>query len=290
MSLDFTPIFVIGAARSGTKLLRDLIAHHPDIDLVPYDVNYIWRLGNESLPHDELAVEHAGPEVVQQIRTLLGKYHRGAPYLVEKTVSNTLRVDYLDRIYPNAYYVHLIRDGWDVVESVERQWRARPDPAYLLRKARDFPWRQAPGYAARYAAGLVLRLLGRADRSTSTWGPRYAGIDADLGRLSLAEVCARQWARCVSLALAGLAEINSERVLTLRYEDLVQEPEGILLEFAHAVGIDDAPYRSPVLLRHVSTDNLGKGHRRLSSETVRMLAPIIDPIMDAIAYDRSSTS
>src|SRR4051812_20775701 len=42
----FQPVIVIGAARSGTKLLRDSLATHADVARVPYDVNYVWRFGN----------------------------------------------------------------------------------------------------------------------------------------------------------------------------------------------------------------------------------------------------
>ena len=67
-STPYRPIILLGAARSGTKLLRDVIATHPNIGKVPYDINYIWRLGNEFIPHDELEPEQATPIVIQRIR------------------------------------------------------------------------------------------------------------------------------------------------------------------------------------------------------------------------------
>jgi hypothetical protein len=51
-------VFVIGAARSGTKFLRDVIGASPYAAVVPYDVNYVWRGGNEGFPDDALPAPH----------------------------------------------------------------------------------------------------------------------------------------------------------------------------------------------------------------------------------------
>ena len=40
-------VIIIGAARSGTKYLRDVLATAPNAARVPYDINYIWRYGSE---------------------------------------------------------------------------------------------------------------------------------------------------------------------------------------------------------------------------------------------------
>ena len=47
-------VIIIGAARSGTKYLRDVLATAPNAARVPYDINYIWRYGSESHPDDAL--------------------------------------------------------------------------------------------------------------------------------------------------------------------------------------------------------------------------------------------
>ena len=53
------PIIILGAARSGTKMLRKALASHPDLHAIPYDINYVWKYGSYQLPHDELRPEHA---------------------------------------------------------------------------------------------------------------------------------------------------------------------------------------------------------------------------------------
>ena len=51
---DAAPIILIGAARSGTKFLRDVLASAVGVKSVPYDVNYIWRHGSPNYGHDVL--------------------------------------------------------------------------------------------------------------------------------------------------------------------------------------------------------------------------------------------
>ena len=62
------PVFIIGAARSGTKFLRDLGAASPHVDVIPFDINFLWRLGNESAPDCELKVDDLDSAKVQAIR------------------------------------------------------------------------------------------------------------------------------------------------------------------------------------------------------------------------------
>lgn len=219
-------VVIIGAGRSGTKFLRSLFAASKQVCVVPYDVNYIWREGNEGLNHDQLSPSSLTPDLVRNIQAQL-KRQAGVPandndrILVEKSVPNSLRVPFVDAVFPNALYIHLIRDGREVVESAYRNWKQGPDPGYLLRKLRTFPlrnWR----YGLWYGRNLLKRSIRRSGGvSSSTWGPRYAGIDEDIASLPLLQVVARQWVRCVRHSCAALETIPSTRRMELRYEDLV---------------------------------------------------------------------
>src|SRR2546430_7511188 len=63
LDMSFQPVIVIGAARSGTKLLRDCLGTADEFAVVPYDINYLWRLGNEQFPNDELTPEQLTPKI-----------------------------------------------------------------------------------------------------------------------------------------------------------------------------------------------------------------------------------
>jgi hypothetical protein len=283
MTGQYKPVILIGAARSGTKLVRDLIASHPAIDRVPYDINYIWRLGNEKLAHDELWPDLLTPCLRRQIQRGFGRYHAGAPFLIEKTVCNCLRVAYVRAVFPEARFIHLVRDGLDVLESVYRQWLAPPDWRYMFNKVRTYPLAQAPGYALAYAAGVFHRALRPGQNGTGTWGPRYAGIDQDVADKDLLEVCAIQWARSVEKALEDLARVPADHVLTIRYEEFVRAPRQYLTQSAGFLGIDPQPY-SRLDLSPVSSGNIGKGRGRLSAEDLSGVLPHMEQALTLLGY------
>lgn len=226
-------VFIIGAARSGTKFLRDTLAAGDGVSVIPYDINYVWRYGNENNEDDLLLPSMCGERTRRYVRGELTRLARkacgDARVLVEKTVSNALRVPFVDTIFPEARYIFLVRDGRDVIASAYKMWQAPQDFGYLLKKLRYFP---IGNY--RYAAWFLGQML-RPSRRQFVWGPRYPGVDDDVANLPLLEVCAKQWSACVDVAAAAFAPIGA-RVLTIRYEDLVRDP-GVIERICTFIGI-----------------------------------------------------
>lgn len=223
-------VVVIGAARSGTKFVRQLIGSSASCRVVPYDVNFVWRTGNLSKAHDALAASECNEKTARQIQRKLQKLSNwrsgdDAPFIVEKTVSNCLRVPFIERALDDVQYIHLIRDGRDVVESSFRQWNEPPQLRYLLRKFRSLPLSDV-GYAVWYAKNVARGILSRG-KGVGVWGVRYPGVEQDVQAQSLLEVCARQWETCVSNALADLQQVPAERCLSIRYEDLVRDDQQV---------------------------------------------------------------
>ena len=220
-----SPIILVGAARSGTKFLRDILASGHGTAAVPYDVNYVWRYGAERADDDILDPNTLTGKRKQFIRTTLRSLAkaRNDDILIEKTVASTLRVPFVDAVFPDARYVHLIRDGREVTESAMRQWRAPPNWAALLQKVRDIPI-QNIGYVRWFGWNFVKGLFsGR--KGGKIWGPRFPGIEAMAEKGPLARVCAQQWLESYARASADLPNIaNAEnRVFTIRYEDLIRD-------------------------------------------------------------------
>ena len=206
-----------------TRSILSALSGFPE---VPYDVGYVWRFGNEDAPHDALPIEAALSRTIEHVRSELPRLagvKENASGFVEKTVGNTLRVDFVRAIYPEAKYVYVLRNGLDVVESAIRSWKARPSIPYLLRKSRTFSWRRAPRYATRYARSTATRILGLS-KTVKTWGPQYPGIHEDVKLLPLSEVCAKQWAASVESLHGALPYFKADQLLVLRFEEMVSEP------------------------------------------------------------------
>lgn len=162
------PIIVIGAARSGTKWVRSLLASTGSFRVVPYDVNYIWRSGQHALPHDVLSPA-IGDRQAARIRSLLDRVALPSPQgpgqpMLEKTVSNALRVPFVRRVFPGARFVEIVRDGREAIASTFEQWNRPMERSYGLRKALAVPPACWP-----YLIQLGLRSAGVA-RSSRSWG------------------------------------------------------------------------------------------------------------------------
>ncbi len=207
---DMSPrhVILIGAARSGTKMLRGALAAATGVGAVPYDVGYVWRYGNERAPDDVLDPAHVDDRSRRFIRKFVDGYADGeTSTVIEKTVGNTMRVPFVAAMFPDASYIHLVRDGVDVAESARRQWTAGSDWRYIAAKARHVPLRLAPRFGAGYASSLGARLLHR-DRRLGSWGPRYPGHRRRPEHRGPLVVCARQWRESVLAATQAFEDLR----------------------------------------------------------------------------------
>lgn len=266
---------IIGAPRSGTNMLRDIITELPDLVTWPCDeINPIWRHGNRDLPSDEIPEEAATSAIRayidNQFHKISNSYHGRT--VVEKTCANCLRVPFVAKILPNARFLHIYRDGVDAAVSASRRWRAGIDWTYTLRKARFLPKSDIPYYARRYLRNHVHRLFS-SQRRVSTWGPRFKGMDEMLLEKSLLDVCMHQWTRCVQLANAGLQQIPSEQVIHVKYESFVENPVNELAKILHFLNIEECSDISS-LVDNVSTRSVGLGRSGLTRAEVTHLTNI----------------
>lgn len=241
--LPFTPVIIIGAGRSGTNALRDALTALPGLETWPCDeINPIWRHGNLRHPDDELPQSAARPEVRRFIRRAFLRIwqQRGRPpFVVEKTCANALRVPFVDAVLSHAKFIHIVRDGVDVVASARKRWRGEldvPGLPYFMAKARYAPLSDLPVYAASAIGRRVAVRLGRRVHM-GAWGPRFAGIERHAGA-PVEELCARQWVACVERADAAFAAMAEDRVISVYYEAMTADPADTLGRITEFLGHD----------------------------------------------------
>ena len=182
--LHCNPVVIIGAGRSGTNMLRNILTKFDCVSTWPCDeINYIWRHGNRDSVSDEFDEKHAREKVVKYIRGRFRQFAsnsshwtctRGEKYLVEKTCANSLRVNYVNRVLPEARYIYLVRDGRDVVASAIQRWKAPLDIPYLFAKARYVPWSDLLFYGKGYFENRMEKFSNPESR-LSIWGPKFKG-------------------------------------------------------------------------------------------------------------------
>jgi len=288
MENENRPIIIIGAARSGTNMLRDIMCAQPGYATWPCDeINYIWRYGNTRYPYDEFSPDMASPVVKKYIRKQFRWVERkyGVAHVVEKTCANSLRVDYVKEIFPHALFINIIRDGRDAASSALKRWKAPLDIPYLLKKARFVPFKDLFYYAGRYVGTHIHRLLFSSDKSLSIWGPKFAGFEKLVQDLSLLEVCAVQWLKSVELSTAALsAHPQPGNRLCVKYEDFVSAPATKMKEIYEYFNLsfDEAVLEESC--RNVRTASVGKYKQDLDAGQQETLENLLQHKLKELGY------
>jgi len=267
-------------------MLRDVLTQLPSFGTWPCDeINYIWRHGNMLYPSDAFGVEQADESVKKFIRQSFARISRKQKirYVVEKTCANSLRVSFIDKVFSEAKFVFIVRDGRDVVASSMKRWMAPLDIPYLLKKARYIPLSDAPYYVMRYLANRIYCLFSK-EKRLAFWGPRFEGMEEMLKSRSLAEACAIQWARCVESSEHDLGQLNPVRVHRLRYEEFVTDPSGGLKALAKFLDIQLSGYDHAKSIQGVSSKSVGNWKKHLEQDTVKVLEPLIRAPMRRYGY------
>ncbi|MEZ6098370.1 MAG: sulfotransferase [Pirellulaceae bacterium] len=280
------PVVIIGAARSGTNMLRDTLTQLPGVATWPCDeINYIWRHGNAGYPLDEFPAEKASPKIKRYIRGYFDRLARrcNAHWVVEKTCANSLRVPFVDAVLPDAKYIFLVRDGRDVVASAIQRWTASLEPGYILRKAWYVPWSDVPRYAVRYFGHRVYRVFSAENRLAS-WGPRFRGMTEWQRSRSLPELCAEQWRRSVRLASDALHGIAQDRVVRLQYEEFVADPQTALQHVVTFLEVPCTHQQLGELTSGIRPSSVGNWCRQLEPNVVRNVTAIMARELQEFGY------
>jgi hypothetical protein len=151
------PVFVLGYYRSGTSLLLNLLDGHPELiavpgesrhftsgaprdlqtlhanwirnTITPYGIPPHWLLGRPGEGHDPY--DHFGRCLVAYARARDGRdllaavaqalavtTHSVARMWVEKTPTNEFHIDAILTTYPDARFVHIVRDPGSTIGSI----------------------------------------------------------------------------------------------------------------------------------------------------------------------------
>ena len=287
MGASYLPVIIIGAPRSGTNMLRDVLCELDGVGTWPCDeINYIWRHGNISAETDQFERELATPAVKRYIRRqfdALAKKQR-LNVVVEKTCANSLRVPFVNEVIPDARYIFIVRNGYDALASANLRWKAKLDIGYLLKKARYVPLLDLPFYAIRYVMNRIYRLFSGGQR-LAFWGPKWGGMDDLLRNNSLETVCAVQWKQCVELAERGLENIDSKKVVALKYEDFVRDPEGELKRILDSFELTVPQEQISRATSGVRVSSVGKGKQQMEQPVVSSLEPLIGETLTRHGYE-----
>jgi hypothetical protein len=271
------PVFVVGCSRSGTTVTYETIAMSPQLLSFGHEIPEFW----DSLwgPRDNgWESEAAGADVARpEHRDAAQRYffqRLGLGRVLDKTCINVMRVPYLHRLFPQARFVYIHRDGRDNVSSLMDGWLH--DSHFALGKSLG-------------PLPCAVSIEGGAFRDWSFLLPPGWRAYNDS---PLEEVCAHQWLMANRLALDASRQIPAEQWIRLRYEDIFDRPVEMFREVFDRL---ELPF-DEVIRRHCATldtrptsivngaPKKEKWKERHAAKIERIL-PRIRPLMAELGYD-----
>lgn len=204
-----SPLFIIGSPRSGTTILGkcigeiNSISYHFEPAITKYFSNHIY---NNQIPHWYAKL------IYRITYKILLKIHLdGDLTFAEKTPRNSFLIPFLNSVFPDAKFIHIIRDGRDAALSHSKKPWLRADSVNSdLKEPGGFKYGPYPRYWVEKS--------------------RYKEFEAttDIHR------CIWAWKRHVESALEATKNFGETKLLVINYSDLVQDSykEGIkILDF-----------------------------------------------------------
>jgi hypothetical protein len=154
-------------------------------------------------------------------KTLFVKQYR----IIDKTPPNAYRIAYLAKLYPDAKFIHLTRDGFVNTSSLMNAWRDKARFKFRYRK-----------YLTK---DKVIKIK---DYNDDVWKFSIPpGWEQYLDK-SLEEVCAFQWLSTHEYAIKAFSEMDiqgeSHRYLRIKFENLLTKPHFVLKEVCDFANID----------------------------------------------------
>jgi hypothetical protein len=264
------PIFVIGCPRSGTTVVFNLLRGAPGVASIGQEGHVLWESFHHPRDHGWLSnalgaadVRRYEPKYLAWAIATLARPRGGR--FVDKTPRNSLRLPYLDALFPDARYVLVHRDGRAVVSSLIVGWRkrsaTRDEPAYVL----PVPF-VIPGIPHRHWHFIL--------------PPGWRELD---GR-PLEDVCAHQYRTSVEAMLEFRPTLDPARVVDLRYEDVLLDPAGEMQRVHQAV---ELPFGDADRRRAHATVRRPAGPdkwRTISPDQIDRVMPTIGPLLERTGY------
>jgi len=274
------------------------MARHPSVAYLE-EPALVWRYGNARLPNDFFPPRFATDKVKRFIRGRFSSFlvESGKEQLVEKTPSNSLRPLFVNEVFPEARFIHIVRDGRKVVPSAMGQWVRNHDPTRSRIPGQDQKLRhfrkqlaklgQIPPFEARHYLGWGARELlykvGVLDRKT--WGPRFPGQSELTQVISKEEVCALQWMWSVREISKAKPVIGQGRFIEVRYEDLVSAPTDVTLEILEFCELSCSEDTLSEMTHFVTSESDSVNSLTMDKKTADSVSEWIAPTLREFGYN-----
>lgn len=203
------PIFIVGCSRAGTTVTFETIRKSPSLLSFPYEIPQFWHSlfgpwDNQWLSEAALFNNSNPSHRDKAFKYFYARLGKG--WVLDKSCINTLRIPYLNALFPDAIFIYIHRDGRDNVSSLMDGWRHN-NHFGLSKLLGEIP------------ADIQIN-----NGEFKDWCFFLPPDWRDYNNSSLEEVCAHQWLTANRLALEAKILIPEKKWIQLRYEDIFDSP------------------------------------------------------------------
>ncbi|MGA2343930.1 MAG: sulfotransferase, partial [Steroidobacteraceae bacterium] len=198
------PVFVVGMPRSGSSLVEQIVASHPDVHGAGEQTRLRALFETAALLPDS-AESHDDERIAQSALESLRRLSPGALRVVDKDLGNFLHLGVIHRIFPRARIIHCRRNPLDTCFSAYTKLFLGNYPfTYDLREMGAY-YRSYHALMAHWRAVLPARAFLEVDYETLVAEPLEARRLVHFLDLPWNEACARffQTRRAVDTASAA---------------------------------------------------------------------------------------
>lgn len=126
-------IFITGCYNSGTTLLDRILGSHPAISGLPDEgvmltdqlvrpEDFRWRrLWSECENEMVASTRNQNINAARIKKQWSHFYDLNKEYLLEKSISNTTRLDFFNKEFNPVWFIHIVRNGYAVAEGIHRK-------------------------------------------------------------------------------------------------------------------------------------------------------------------------
>ena len=198
---------------------------------------------------------------------------KNKPYrLVEKTPRNCFKIDLLNELFPDAYFVFIKRDGKSNISSLIQGWKKRKKE--VLDEIKRVP--------------RIDKELSFTNFDGKLWRFALPPGWQDYSDRSLEEACAHQWRKSNEDALVGLEKIPDSRKITISYEDLVEDTPTVIKGICDFAEIEYNSKIQSLVEKPPEVNYLdGKPQRdkwKQNADAITKIRPMVEETMIKLGY------
>ena len=136
-------IFIVGCYNSGTTLLDQILSNHGQVGglndegvmltkKLPRPEDFAWKRMWIKC-ENEMNIAGNGSQISAEIKRHWSHFYTDKKQaLLEKSISNTPRAVFFNDYFKPAYFIHIVRNGYAVVEGIKRKAKPMPGNPFFL--------------------------------------------------------------------------------------------------------------------------------------------------------------